>query len=127
MFPKKDTKNTRRYFEKEFAKVQKTITQERIDKAIAEGRLIPASEVFKRLDKKTQREIDERVKNYDMLNAIRKARLEKELSQEDLAKQTGLPRATISKIENGKRNVTWATLDKVLEALGLKIEFVRVR
>ena len=46
----------------------------------------------------------------------------KNYSQDDLAKQSGVPRATISKIENGKRNVTIATLSHLAEALGTKLE-----
>lgn len=51
---------------------------------------------------------------------IQKLRLEKGLSQEELAFEAGLHRTYISHVERGSRNITVAGLCKV--AKGLKLE-----
>jgi len=48
---------------------------------------------------------------------LRGIRLREEMTQEDLAKRTGIPRANISAKEHGKPR--GATLKKVAEALGI--------
>lgn len=52
---------------------------------------------------------------------IKELRLEKNLSQEALAFNSGLERSFITHIENGRRNVSIETLSKVI--LGLNITF----
>lgn len=53
--------------------------------------------------------------------AIRK---EKSLTQEQLSQMTGLDRANIGKIENGRYNVSIDILGKICEALGCRIDIV---
>lgn len=53
--------------------------------------------------------------------AIRK---EKGLTQEQLSQITGLDRANIGKIENGRYNVSIDILGKICEALGCRIDIV---
>jgi len=56
---------------------------------------------------------------------IKTLRKEKNLSQEKLAKEVGLSRATLSKLENGYlANVSISTLDNVLSVLGYELELV---
>ncbi|MEB2777457.1 helix-turn-helix transcriptional regulator [Algoriphagus sp. D3-2-R+10] len=50
---------------------------------------------------------------------LRKA---KELSQEELAEKSGLNRPYISAIEQGKRNVSLEVIEKLAEALEIKIK-----
>ena len=50
---------------------------------------------------------------------IRRLRLEKNLSQEELAQLAGLDRTYISIIERGARNISLKTLAKVLCALNI--------
>jgi transcriptional regulator with XRE-family HTH domain len=52
---------------------------------------------------------------------LREIRLKKELTQEALAKITGIERTFISHIEKGSRNVSIETLDKIFK--GLNIDF----
>ena len=52
---------------------------------------------------------------------IKQARLEKELSQQDLAKITGLDQSEISKLEKGLYNPSIKFLDKISKALGKKL------
>ena len=50
--------------------------------------------------------------------AIAEARNEKGMSQRDLASETGIMQAEISKIEQGKGNPTLTTLQKIAKSLG---------
>lgn len=52
---------------------------------------------------------------------IKKRRIELGMEQVDLQDYSGLGSTTISKLEQGKANVTLETLEKVLEVLGLEI------
>ena len=51
---------------------------------------------------------------------IRKRRLEKGFSQEELAFESGLHRTYISSLERGKRNATIVVLGQIAEALKIK-------
>lgn len=53
-------------------------------------------------------------------NNIRKYRLEKNLSQEGLAFESGLHRTYISSLERGKRNATILVLGQIADALKIK-------
>jgi len=48
-------------------------------------------------------------------------RQELQLSQSELADETGIPQADISRIECGKSNPTIKTVEKILDALDLKL------
>lgn len=50
---------------------------------------------------------------------LRKFRLKKNLSQDNLAKILDVDRAYISNIENGRMNPTLSTLEKISGALGI--------
>lgn len=54
---------------------------------------------------------------------IRKVRLERNLTQEELGKLIGVQRAQISKLENSTTNVTMETILKVFGALKAKVNF----
>lgn len=62
----------------------------------------------------------------DIIKAMLDARKLQNLTQEELAKKTGIDQAYISKLENGTRNPTINLLKRLAEGLGmdLKIEFV---
>src|SRR5260221_13416731 len=51
-------------------------------------------------------------------------REKKKLSQEKLSKKAGIDRSSLNKIESGERNVTFITLMKIVESLG--VEFSEV-
>lgn len=63
----------------------------------------------------------------DIIKAMLDARKLQNLTQEELAKKTGIDQADISKLENGTRNPTINLLKRLAEGLGmdLKIEFVQ--
>ena len=57
---------------------------------------------------------------------IKNRRAKLKLSQADLAEMAGVSLATVKDIERGKGNPSIRTVEKLLEVLGLEIEF-RIR
>ena len=55
--------------------------------------------------------------------AIKQARQERNLTQEQLGELVGVQKAQISKIENSVKNARFETILKVFEALGAKVIF----
>lgn len=55
--------------------------------------------------------------------AIKQARQERNLTQEQLGDLVGVQKAQISKIENSVKNARFDTILKVFEALGAKVNF----
>lgn len=55
--------------------------------------------------------------------AIKKARQERHLTQEQLGELVGVQKAQISKVENSVKNARLETLLKVFDALGAKVHF----
>ena len=60
----------------------------------------------------------------DMIGkAIKQARQERHMTQEDLGKLIGVQKAQISRLENNANNVTLDTLLRVFTALKAKVQF----
>ena len=55
--------------------------------------------------------------------AIKQARQERNLTQEQLGELVGVQKAQISKIENSVKNARFETIMKVFDALGVKVNF----
>ena len=55
--------------------------------------------------------------------AIKQARKERNLTQEQLGKLVGVQKAQISKIENSVKNARLDTIMKIFNALGAKVNF----
>lgn len=53
--------------------------------------------------------------------AIRQLREKRSMSQEDLAHDAGVTTSTISTIERGRSNPTWATVKGIAQALGVSM------
>lgn len=71
-----------------------------------------------------KRESFENELRIDLLGqAIRQARKEKHLTQEELGKLVGVQKAQISKIENSIKNARFETILKIFAALGAKVSF----
>ena len=71
-----------------------------------------------------KREAFENELRIDLLGqAVKQARLEQNLTQEQLGELVGVQKAQISKIENSMKNARFETIMKVFEALGAKVHF----
>jgi HTH-type transcriptional regulator / antitoxin HipB len=71
-----------------------------------------------------KREMFENELRIDLLGyAIKQARQELNLTQEQLGELVGVQKAQISKIENSVKNARFETIMKVFEALGAKVNF----
>ena len=63
--------------------------------------------------------LKEDVNTYIVGEAIRKARLAQNLTQEQLGERIGVQRAQISKLEKGTSVITLPTMSRVFQALGI--------
>ncbi len=71
-----------------------------------------------------KRENFEQELKIDLLGqAIKQARQQRKLTQEQLGELVGVQKAQISKIENSVKNARFETILKVFEALGAKVSF----
>jgi len=72
----------------------------------------------------SKREAFERELRLDLLGkAIRQARLERNLTQEELGRLVGVQKAQISKLENSLTDARIETILKVFKALKAKVDF----
>lgn len=72
----------------------------------------------------TKRDAFENELRIDLLGqAIKQARQERNLTQEQLGELVGVQKAQISKIENSVKNARFETILKVFDALGAKVNF----
>jgi HTH-type transcriptional regulator / antitoxin HipB len=71
-----------------------------------------------------KREVFENELRLDLLGqAIKQARQERNMTQEELGELVGVQKSQISKIENSVKNARFETIMKVFEALGAKVNF----
>lgn len=71
-----------------------------------------------------KRETFENELRIDLLGqAIKQARQERNLTQEQLGELVGVQKAQISKIENSVKNARFETILKVFDALGVTVNF----
>lgn len=95
----------------------------KIKKAIKEGKLIPFEKIYKSHSKEEREKID-RIAKYIMARMeIRKLRKEKKLSQEKLAQKMNVKREFVSRIESGTQNITLETLFRIAQATGKEFKF----
>ncbi|PIT92082.1 MAG: DNA-binding protein [Candidatus Harrisonbacteria bacterium CG10_big_fil_rev_8_21_14_0_10_42_17] len=53
---------------------------------------------------------------------LKRIRLEKDMSQTDLAEKIGADKGYVSLLENGKKNPTLVTFEKIAKALGVSTD-----
>lgn len=95
---------------------------------MAKMNLAPASElvdeVWGKIGTPERDEMEARLKEdlnaYYVGEAIKKARLAQNLTQEELGERIGVQRAQISRLEKGKSVITLPTMSRVFRALGIK-------
>ena len=68
-------------------------------------------------------EFENELKAEILAHQFKELRKQKHLTQTQLAEKIGVEKGTISKIENGKFNLTLATINKLAAALGARVNF----
>lgn len=58
------------------------------------------------------------------MNKIREIMKTRRLTQEELSVMTGIDQSTLSKIINGKKEITLTTAQRISSALGFSIEYI---
>jgi predicted XRE-type DNA-binding protein len=69
-----------------------------------------------------KKEIEAKVRLYTLVSSFRDEVKKKELTNQELAEKSGIPRPEVSKILNGKTNVSLKRLQLLAHALGKRIE-----
>lgn len=64
-------------------------------------------------------QLKEDIQDYFVGEAIKKARLRQNLTQEELGERVGVKRSQICKLESGKSSITLSTMSRVFKALGI--------
>ena len=73
-------------------------------------------------DPKFKKEFDDLEPEYQIIREMIKAREEKNITQVELSKLTGISQADISRLENGDANPTIAMLSRIADAFGKRLE-----
>jgi HTH-type transcriptional regulator / antitoxin HipB len=68
-------------------------------------------------------EFENELKAEILAHQFKELRKMKHLTQTELADKLGMEKGQISKIENGKFNLTLSTINKIAAALGAKVSF----
>jgi len=86
--------------------------------------LVPFSDFKKRAlkDPEIKKEYDALEAEFSLIEQLIRKRLEKGLTQKELAQKLGTKQSAISRLEGGKFNPTFSLLGKVAKALDTKIE-----
>lgn len=71
---------------------------------------------------KFKKEWDKSEPHYQLMNAIIRARIEKKLSQQQLAKKARTTQAVISRIQNATVSPTLDLVQRIAEAMGKRLE-----
>ena len=66
-----------------------------------------------------EEQLKEEVNSYYLGEAIRKARLAQNRTQEELGKRVGVQRSQICRLESGRTNITIPVMSRVFQALGI--------
>lgn len=64
-------------------------------------------------------QLKEEVNSYYLGEAIRKARLAQNLTQDELGKRIGVQKSQICRLESGRSNITIPVISRVFQALGV--------
>ena len=61
---------------------------------------------------------------YKLANALIKARISKNMTQNEVAEKAGISRTVIARLESGTTNPTLSTVSRVANVLGKRVELV---
>jgi DNA-binding XRE family transcriptional regulator len=73
-------------------------------------------------DPEFRREYEALEVEFSIINDMIRKRIEKDMTQEDLAKKTGIDQATISRLESGNYNPSIKFLERIAKGLGGKLK-----
>ena len=94
----------------------------RLDPVKIKKLAIPLEEVMQSLSEKDRADIQQEVQYIEILMWLKKNRRRLGMTQAELASRSKVPRATVTKIENGQRNVTLKTMLALAGAMGKKLK-----
>jgi DNA-binding XRE family transcriptional regulator len=85
--------------------------------------LISFQEHKKRMlrDPEVRREYERLGPEYELIEEMLRKRIEKKMSQADLARKIGTKQSAISRVESGNGNPTLAFMQKIAEAFGSRL------
>lgn len=83
---------------------------------------IPYNEIYKNLPEEEKKQIKQEVQYLKVLMGLKQTREALGFTQEQLATLSQIPRATITKIENGQRNATLKTMMTLANAMGKELQ-----
>lgn len=94
---------------------------------MAKMKLIPADNLVDKVWGKVgtperdamEAKLEEEVNAYFVGEAIKKARLQQNLTQEELGERIGVKKSQISKLESGRCIITLPTMSRIFRALGI--------
>ena len=75
-------------------------------------------------DPEVKAEYDRLEPEFVLASSLIQARIDKKLTQAELAEQAGVSQVMIARLESGTSNPTFATLSKVAGVLGKKLKLV---
>ncbi len=84
--------------------------------------VISLKEFASEFDKNQHKQIKKEIEYYDLLHSFKIARESRSITQEELARKSGVNRSTLSKIESGSRNATIDTLMRLAAAMKMRFE-----
>lgn len=71
-----------------------------------------------------EKKLEEEVNAYLVGEAIKKARIQQHLTQEELGEKIGVKKSQISKLERGKCIITLPTMSRIFKALGITTAYL---
>jgi len=75
-------------------------------------------------DPETRREYDKLEVKFSIIRAIIKKRAQEKLTQKELAHKIGMTQSALARFESGAGNPTISSVQKIAEALDLKVKIV---
>ena len=79
---------------------------------------VSLDEISHDFSSKDWQEVENEKKYYKLVVGLRELRQQSGLTQKELADRASLPRATVVRVESGKRNATLETLMHMAQAMG---------
>lgn len=95
----------------------------KIKQALAKKELLDFDDLFASYSQKRKEKILKRARYLKAAIALRKLRKKLKFSQQELAKKMRVEREFISRIENGRQNITLETFYRIAEATNKKFIF----